>query len=61
MNKIVKILMERDGMSQEEAQELLDNLREEAEIYLRNGDDQSVEDILLDDLELESDYLLDFL
>lgn len=61
MNIIVKILMERDGMSREEAQDLFDRLREEADIYIRNGDDLSVEHILLDDLGLEIDHLPDFL
>jgi len=61
MNRIIKILMERDEMSEEEAQNMLDDLREEADIYIRGGDDLAVEDILLDDLGVDLDYLPDFL
>jgi hypothetical protein len=53
--------MERDDMSEEEAQELFDSVREEADIYIRGGDDIAVEDLLIDDLGLEIDYMPDFL
>ena len=57
MNKIVKILMERDGMSQDEAQSLVDETREE----VLNSGSFDVDDIMADMLGLEPDYIFDLL
>ena len=57
MNKIIKILMERDGMTREDATELIDETREE----ILASDPWEVEDILMDNLGLEPDYIFDIL
>ena len=57
MNKIVEILMERDGMSQDEAQSLVDETREE----VLNSDSFDVDDVMADMLGLEPDYIFDLL
>lgn len=59
MNKIVKILMERDGLSQEEATEEYKRAREL--IYDAADDCNEVEEIMLDELGLEMDYIFDIL
>lgn len=57
MNRVVKILMERDGMTQKEAEELVNEAREE----ILASDPWEVEDIMLDILGLEPDYIMDIL
>lgn len=57
MNKIVEILMERDGMSQDEAQSLVDETRD----VIWNLGSFDVDDIVADMLGLEPDYILDLL
>lgn len=52
---IEKILMERDGMTSEEAYKALDEARDR----VRSGDDP--EDVLMEDFGLEPDYFLDLL
>lgn len=62
MNKVVELLMVRDGISQEEAQELFDIARDKAmDIIDSDGMMWEVEEVLTDDLGLESDYLLDLI
>ena len=57
VNEIVRILMERDGMSEEEARERIDEVRE----MLYDADPWDAEDILSDELGLEMDYIFDIL
>ena len=57
MNKVVKILMERDGMTKNEAEELIDKTREE----ILAADPFEAEDIIIDMLGLEMDYIFDIL
>lgn len=52
MNKVVKILMERDGMTKEDAVALVRETRDE---ILSNPDE--VDDIMCNNLGLEPDYL----
>ena len=60
MNRVVKILMERDDYSRTEAIELFNDTRNEICDVLENGGDYSeVEDIMLDNLGLEMDYIID--
>lgn len=54
-NKIIQILMERDGMSIDDAKELFDQAREE--VY--NGEDP--EEVLSDWFGLEPDYIFDLI
>lgn len=53
MNKTIKILMERDGYTEEEAKELIVECREE----LESGNTQAMQEIL----GLEDDYVFDVL
>ena len=56
LNKILKILQERDGMSIKEAKDLIDETRE---MILQEPED--VEQIMAEQLGLELDYLFDVL
>ena len=61
MNRIVKILMQRDEMSKEEAQELLQETRDAMMAAIDAGDFFEVEDIMADYLGLEPDYIFDII
>lgn len=62
MNTIVKILMERDNMSQEDAEDLLVEAKAEADYYLENdGDLDDIEFVLRDYFGLEPDYIFDLI
>lgn len=56
MEEVVKILMERDGLSYEEACNLFSDVQD---MILDNPDE--AEDILLEELGLEMDYIMDFI
>lgn len=58
MNKITKILIERDGMTREEAEKLIAETREE---ILSSDHLFEVEDIIMDNLGLEPDYIFDLI
>lgn len=53
MNRVVKILMERDGVTEKEAKEMIAECRE----ALYNGDDEAINDYL----GLEDDYIFDII
>lgn len=55
MNIVLKILMERDCMTQEEAETYLDEVREE----LLASDSFEADEIIRNMLGLEPDYILD--
>ena len=57
MNPVVKILMERDGMTEQEATYLVKETKGE---LLRN-DGWCADEIILENLGLEPDYLMDIL
>ena len=57
MNPVVKILMERDGMTEQEAIDLVKETKEE---LLCNGSCY-VDDIIMGNLGLEPDYIMDIL
>ena len=57
MKNIIKILMERDGLSEEEASVLVDEAREAMHNYLMDGDMESASDICEEFFGLEPDYL----
>ena len=61
MNRVVKILMNRDGMSETEANSLLQSVRNEIDEAFTDNDYQLVEDIIYCDLGLEMDYVVDIL
>lgn len=56
-NEVVRILMERDEITREEAQETLDYVRE----MISEADPWEVEDIIADELGLELDYIFDII
>ena len=59
MDKVVNILMQRDGYSEEEAIELIEETREE---IMESQDDMiRWEEILWSNLNLEPDFIFEFL
>ena len=58
---IKKILMRRDGLSAEEAQEMLDEARKETAAYFADRSGRDPEEILLEDFGLEPDYVMELL
>lgn len=63
MNKIVKILMKRDNMTEEEARELVGAVKEDIQQGIEEGfySYEDVTCIIEDDLGLEADYIEDLL
>lgn len=61
MKSVKQILMDRDDMLEEEAEELMESVREEIMFAAECGDFSLAEDIMLGDLGLEMDYIFDFL
>lgn len=57
MANVIKILMERDGISRSEAKELVDETRE----LLLSSDPWEADEIMADQLGLEPDYIMDIL
>lgn len=56
-NKVVRILMERDGMTRAEAEETVEEVRE----MISEADPWEAEDIIADELGLELDYIFDII
>ena len=61
MRSIKEILMDRDGMTSEEAEELIEAVREDINFAASNGEYELVEDIMYGDLGLEMDYVFELL
>ena len=61
MKSVKRILMERDGMDEFEAQDLIDEVREELNFAMENNDYELAEDIRYGDLGLEMDYIFDLI
>lgn len=57
MNIVTKILMERDELTRAAAEELINETREE----ILASDPWEIEDILMNNLGLEPDYIFDIL
>jgi adenylosuccinate lyase len=57
MSRVVEILMHRDGMTREEAEERVQEVRE----MVADADAFEVEDIIADELGLEMDYIFDLI
>ena len=57
MNKIIEILMKRDGMSLSDAKDLVNETRE----LILSSDVMEADDIMADQLGLEPDYIMDLL
>ena len=60
-NNLVELLMRRDHLSREEAIEMLFTWKEDLERAVSDGSYNEVDDIIMDDLGLEPDYLFDIL
>lgn len=60
MNRAVKILMDRDNIDQENAEALVRETRDEI-LSLDEDDVFEIDDIILDYLGLEPDYVFDIL
>ena len=58
MNKIIKILMERDGISEEEARALVKETRAETMML---DDPCNADEVIMDYLNLEPDYISEIL
>ena len=61
MNKIIKILMDRDGLTYEEAKEMYENTKAELMDAIDGTSCLSPEEVLLEELGLEMDYIFDFI
>lgn len=61
MKSIKEILMERDNMTELEAENYLEDIREDMNYAIETGDYNLAEDIMLHDLGLEMDYFEEFL
>ena len=62
MEKIIRILMRRDGISKGAAEALCDQVQQEIdEVLDRGGSYKEIENILACELMLEPDYLIEFL
>lgn len=57
MRSIKTILMDRDGMTESEAEELICAVREDIQFAAENNDYELAEDIMYADLGLEMDYI----
>lgn len=60
MNKVIQILMERDGMTYEEAKEAYEDTKEELMDAIEGKSCLSPEEVLLG-LGLELDYIFEFI
>lgn len=63
MEKVLDILMKRDGLSKEEAEIVIDDVKNQIEEAIEEGRIFDVEEIILSELGLEPDYmeeLIDF-
>ena len=61
VKRVVKILMNRDGISAQDAIEEIKIFKEDAQEAIDNGDFDEVEELLMNDLGLEPDYLFDLI
>lgn len=61
MKSIKQVLMTRDGMSSQEAQELINEAREDLFTRLSDGDLFGADDICAEYFGLEPDYLMELL
>ena len=61
MSKLVRTLMERDGVTRDEAERMVNEVREEILEAVYDGDYSEAEEIMLSELGLEMDYIYDIL
>lgn len=61
MTSLLKTLMIRDNLTEQEAQQQIEEARQQLNIYIENGDLVSAEEICYEFFGLEPDYLFDIL
>lgn len=61
MKSIKQILMDRDNMSENEAEELIVDVREELQFAIETNDFMYAEDVMYGYLGLEMDYIFELL
>ena len=61
MNRVVEVLMKRDGMTKDEAEDYLSEVRSELYDAINGTSCLSPEDVMYDELGLEMDYVCDVL
>lgn len=61
MDNIIKILMNRDGVTYEEAKEMYENTKAELMDAIDGTSCLSPEEVLMSELGLEMDYIYDFI
>lgn len=61
MKEIINILMRRDGISENEARNLVEDCMEEIETAIAEGRYYEAEDIFMSEIGLEPDYLISLL
>lgn len=61
MESIKEVLMRRDGMSSEAADELIEIAKEELQERMADGDFSAAEDICFEFFNLEPDYIFELL
>ena len=61
MNRIIEVLMNRDGMTEEEATDLYRSVKPDIMDAIANGDSDLVDDLMAEEFGLEPDYILDLL
>jgi len=61
MDKVVEILIRRDGLAKEEAEEHLRDVLDDVQRAINDGDFSLAEDIWLSEMSLEVDYLMEAL
>lgn len=59
--RVVKILMKRDGISRSEAEEIDASIMRQVKEGVENGDIFIMDDLLMDEAGLEPDYFEDYL
>ena len=59
MGRIIKILMQRDGLTLEEAKAEAKDFMESIQEDIQNGDLEEIEDALMSWFNLEPDYVFD--
>lgn len=57
MERVIKLIMKRDGLSYEDAKTEVSNTVDEMYEALESGDSDQAEEILMDNLGLEPDYI----
>ena len=61
MNKIIEILMNRDGVTYEEAKEMYEDAQAELMDAIDGTSGLDPEEVLMSELGLEMDYIFDFI